>query len=151
MPEDTILLVIIVVWLLILTTVVLVGFRYLAKLGKTTKGKDLVKVLNKVLEKEKLNTKKLTTLDKELGNLEKNASLHIQKVGLVKFNPFKETGGDHSFSLALLDEQDSGIILTGLHTRERTRLYIKEVNEGLSKFELSKEEEKAISKAKANK
>jgi hypothetical protein len=63
---------------------------------------------------------------------------------LVKYNPFNESGGDHSFSLALLDGNKNGIIITSLHTRERTRLYIKDVVLGKTKITLSKEEQKAL-------
>ncbi len=59
---------------------------------------------------------------------------------MTKFNPFNESGGDHSFSLALLDGEKNGIIITSLHTRERTRMYVKEIFGGKSKSELSSEE-----------
>ena len=68
---------------------------------------------------------------------------------MVRFNPFSEMGGDHSFSVALLDGHDTGIIITGLHTRERTRVYIKPVNKGKSEYDLSKEELKALTSTKA--
>jgi hypothetical protein len=68
-------------------------------------------------------------------------------VGLIRFNPFNEIGGDHSFSLAILDGGDNGIIITGLHTRDRTRIYAKQVNKGKSDLELSTEEQKALLKA----
>jgi hypothetical protein len=56
-------------------------------------------------------------------------------------------GGDHSFSLALLDAHLTGFIITGLHTRERTRVYIKKIEEGKCKQDLSKEEREALKKA----
>jgi len=68
-------------------------------------------------------------------------------VSLVRFNPFSEMGGDHSFSLALLDAHLTGFIVTGLHTRERTRVYIKKIDGGKCKQDLSKEEREALKKA----
>lgn len=73
--------------------------------------------------------------------------MNVQKIGLVRFNPFNETGGDHSFSLALLDGNGNGFVMTGLHTRERTRLYIKPIRNLKSEYELSQEEQKAIKEA----
>jgi len=69
---------------------------------------------------------------------------YIQRVGLSKYNPFKETGGNNSFSLVLLDGNKNGIIITSLHTRERTRFYLKEVKSGKSLIELSEDEAKAL-------
>lgn len=70
---------------------------------------------------------------------------HVQKVGLVRFNPFANTGGDQSFILTLLDGEDNGIILTSLHSRGMTRWYAKSVANGKGvDHQLSKEEEHAM-------
>lgn len=104
--------------------------------------KDLIKISK---DKEfSNNTKDIKTLRSDIQEIVEASKLHIQRVGLIKFNPFSETGGDHSFSLALLDGNKNGIIITSLHTRERTRLYLKDVASGKAKIELSKEEQKAL-------
>lgn len=104
--------------------------------------KDLIKISkNKEFSN---NTKEIKVLQSEILNMKDLARLNIQKVGLTKFNPFNESGGDHSFSLALLDGNKNGIIITSLHTRERTRVYLKEVLSGKTKIDLSKEEQKAL-------
>jgi len=72
---------------------------------------------------------------------------HFQKLGLIRFNPFNETGGNNSFSLVLLDGKNNGWVMTGLHTRERTRLYVKPIKNLKSEYELSDEEKKALEKA----
>lgn len=139
------------VWLLILTIVV---WRMLALFNRLTRGvevTDLKKVLEKVLDREGQNEKEIVAAVKRIGYLEEDGKLHIQKVGLTRFNPFKELGGDHSFSLAILDAQDSGIIITSLHTRDRTRVYMKDVKKGKSGFELSSEEKKALLVAQKSK
>lgn len=139
------------VWLLVLTVFV---WRMLALFNKLTRGvevTDLKKVLEKVLDREGQNEKEIIEADKRIGHLEEDGKLHIQKVGLTRFNPFKELGGDHSFSLAILDAQDSGIIITSLHTRDRTRVYMKDIKRGKSSFELSGEEKKALLVAQKNK
>jgi hypothetical protein len=76
----------------------------------------------------------------------------LQKVGFVRFNPFSDTGGDQSFCLSVLDDEDSGIVLSSLHSRGQTRVYAKAVKKGKGKdFELSKEELETIKKAKKGK
>ncbi|OGM59751.1 hypothetical protein A2892_04865 [Candidatus Woesebacteria bacterium RIFCSPLOWO2_01_FULL_39_10b] len=109
----------------------------------------LFKTFNRLTDgvKEDLAKKGFTEVDKRLGFLEEDGKGHVQKIGLVKFNPFKELGGDHSFSLAILDGTDSGVVITGLHTRDRTRIYIKEIKKGKADLELSNEEKKALTQA----
>ena len=70
-----------------------------------------------------------------------------QKMSLIRYNPFSDTGGDLSFSLALLDLDDSGFVITGIHGRGVDRIYAKEVINGKSKHNLSDEEVAAIGKA----
>lgn len=101
-------------------------------------------MLDNLLEKEALNKKAIEDVKREVVRLEEEGRLHIQKLGFFRFNPFKELGGDHSFSLALLDGKDNGVLITGLHTRERTRVYVKGILRGKSKLELSKEEVRAL-------
>jgi len=122
-------------------------YRYFAlfnRLGKDIEVSDLKKVLEKLLGRVDENTENIKGIEKRIDLLEDDGKYHVQKVGLVRFNPFKELGGDHSFSLAILDGHDSGVIITGLHTRERTRIYMKDIKKGKSSSELSTEEEKAL-------
>ena len=73
--------------------------------------------------------------------------LLIQKVGVVRYNAFENTGSDLSFALALLDNKDNGIVLNGIFSRESSNLYAKPVISGKSSYSISEEEEKAIEKA----
>lgn len=142
-----ILLVGLFVWLLVLTGVTYLESRFIRRLTRGAQEKDLIKVLKRIVEKEELNSRDLERFKKELVRIEEEGLGHIQKIGLVRFNPFRETGGDHSFSLAVLDGNNTGFIITGLHTRERTRLYLKEIKKGKGDSELSGEEIKAFEKA----
>lgn len=71
----------------------------------------------------------------------------IQKIGMVRFNPFGNVGGDHSFSIALLDSKNDGIVLSGLYLREGARVYSKPIVSGKSEYQLSEEEKQALEKA----
>lgn len=94
-------------------------------------------------------TKKISDLEKVVADIKGNNLYNIQKVGLVRFNPFAETGGDQSFCLSLLDGEDSGLVISSLHSRETTRIYAKPVSKGKAAgYDLSAEEKQAVLKAK---
>jgi hypothetical protein len=71
----------------------------------------------------------------------------VQRVGVVRFNPFEDTGGNQSFALALLDSQQDGIVVSSLHSRQNTRIYLKAIVGGRSETALSDEEAEALRKA----
>lgn len=72
----------------------------------------------------------------------------IEKMELVRFNPFDDIGGDQSFILVLLDKNNSGVLLTSLHHRTFSRIYAKAIKNGQGdNITLSKEEKSAILKA----
>ena len=78
---------------------------------------------------------------------ELNSSLSGIKIGLTRFNPFEDLGGDQSFILCLLDQNSSGVIITSLHNRDLTRVYAKPIKNGEGEnFTLSKDEKSAILK-----
>lgn len=71
----------------------------------------------------------------------------ISRIGLVRFDAFADTGGAQSFSLALLDDDGDGIVLTSLHSRPTTRVYVKSIRRGVADAPLSGEEERALREA----
>jgi Protein of unknown function (DUF4446) len=71
----------------------------------------------------------------------------VRHVGLVRFSPFHDTGGDQSFALALLDGQGDGVVVTGLHSRNDSRLYAKPIERGSSSYSLTPEERNAMEQA----
>jgi len=122
-------------------------FTFIKRLTKGSKEATLIKILEKILTTQNQNLREIDLVRKEVEKLEDEGKFHVQKVGVVRFNPFKEIGGDHSFSLALLNAKDTGVVITCLHTRERTRVYMKAVKNGKSEHELSDEEKKALKEA----
>ena len=71
----------------------------------------------------------------------------VQRVGVIRFNPFNDTGSDQSFAVALLDAQGSGVVLSSLFSRASTRIFAKAVSEGESAYPLTDEEREAIDRA----
>lgn len=136
------------IWLLVLT---IFFWRTLSHYNKLTKGiseKSLRSVLEKLLKESDLNGKDINYLKDYCAKIEKDGLLHIQKVGLVRFNPFKDTGGDQSFVLSLIDGNDTGVIISGLYSRSGTRWYAKRVINGKGiDHELTDEEKKALKEA----
>ena len=136
-------------WLIILTALFSRFYMYYIKLIRNGKKDSISKLLDDVISKEEDNKKALELLRLEHDKLNKEGLSHIQKVGLVRFNPFKDTGGDQSFILALVDAGNTGVIISSLHTRTGTRWYAKGVVAGKGlEHELSSEEERALKGAK---
>lgn len=90
---------------------------------------------------------RLAELEKLYTNLTITASVASQKISIVRFNPFGDTGGDQSFALAVLDAHDSGYVLSSIHGRQGTRVYVKPIDFGKSRYTLSDEERQAMTQA----
>jgi len=88
-------------------------------------------------------------ISQEIEKIKEENKFSVQKVGIIRFNPFQEVGGDQSFSIALLDGKDDGVVVTSHYTRTDNRIYGKPVRAGKSEYLLSEEEKKAIEKAKS--
>lgn len=117
---------------------------FMQKLGN---GKNLEEDLetymyrvNKVEQQNNEITNQLEALDQELIKC-------IKKVGMVRYNAFKDVGSNLSFTLALLNEKNDGIVLNGIYAREMSNIYAKPIENGKSKYTLSEEEVQAIQKA----
>lgn len=85
----------------------------------------------------------------EINKIYKKMEGHYQKVGIVKYDAFHEMGGNLSFALAMLDENNNGWIFNAMHSREGCYTYIKEIVKGESSILLSEEEKAALEKAKS--
>lgn len=120
--------------------------RFTAALGGPDEG-SLEKLLATHIARVEQVDSRLANLDSEYKKLSVANSLASQKISIVRFNPFGDTGGDQSFSLAVLDAHDSGYVLTSIHGRQGTRVYVKPVDYGKSKYTLSQEEQQALSQA----
>lgn len=76
--------------------------------------------------------------------LEKRTRRSLQHIGMVRYNPFEDTGSDQSFAIAMLDDQRDGVVISSLHGRANTRIFAKPVADGASPHNLSDEETEAI-------
>ena len=80
-------------------------------------------------------------------NLDDEVAKCIQKVGIVRYSAFKDTGSDLSFAVAMLNENNDGVVFNGIYSREMSNIYAKSVKNGGSEYTLSEEEKEAIRRA----
>lgn len=137
-----------VIWLIVLTILFFqLSFHY-NKITKGISNKTLKSILDHLISQMEANAKDISTLKAYCDKIEKDGLLHIQKIGLLRFNPFKDTGGDQSFIISLVDANNTGVVISGLYSRSGTRWYAKQVIEGKGvEHELSDEEKNAIKNA----
>ncbi len=115
---------------------------------KGSQAKDLEGVIAEQLKKLKKQDKDIKKIFEEVSKLDEISQKSFQKIGVIRYNPFKDAGGDQSFSISLLDAKDNGFVLTSLYSREGMRVYAKPIKEGNSEYPLSEEEKEAVGKAK---
>jgi len=121
--------------------------KYKIFLNKLGNGKDIYEDLDNYMYRvervERQNAEVITGLK----ILQQDLSKCIQKVGIVRYSAFKDTGSDLSFALALLDEDNNGVVLNGIYSREMSNIYAKPVEKGIATYAVSEEEKQAIDKA----
>lgn len=126
------------------------------KLGKRiesiTQGSDagsLEAVLGSHLERVRQVVRDVDVVAARTAVIERDLQGSFGRIGLVRFNPFEETGGNQSFALALLDGRGDGFVVSSLHARAGTRVYAKAIVGGSSEAALSSEESEALRQALA--
>lgn len=110
-------------------------------------GKNMEELLLDYAERYRQLSERLASLEKAQAEAAVKSLKHIQRVGLIRFNAFDDVGSNQSFSVALLDAQNDGIVISSLYGRAESRLYAKPVTGGKSSYTLSEEEKQAIHQA----
>jgi hypothetical protein len=122
--------------------------KFMKKLGNGTNIDQILKKYLDDVSQIKQDNKEIkayyTKLDNDLNSC-------IQKIGLVRYNAFKDVGSDLSFAIALLDNNNNGVVFNGLYGSESSNIYAKPIKNGKSTYQLSHEEEYAIEIAEQNK
>jgi vacuolar-type H+-ATPase subunit D/Vma8 len=88
-------------------------------------------------------------MEQDIENIQKNLQITYQKMGLVKYDAFREMSGALSYSLALLDKDNNGVLISSMYSREGCYTYAKDVVNGKCALNLSEEEEEALKQAVA--
>ena len=110
----------------------------------SSEAKDLEEIIYKQIKKTNEVDGEIKKLIEDSGKIRENMAKCVQKVGVVRFNPFGDVGGNQSFIIALLDNSLNGVIIQSLYSREGVRVYSKQIKDGKSEYALGKEEEEAI-------
>jgi hypothetical protein len=118
--------------------------RRLQGLTRGTDGRSLESILEAHLDKVYSVAREVDELAARAAVLERTQERAFQRLGLVRFNPFEDTGGNQSFALALLDQHGDGFIVSSLHARAGTRVYGKAITAGKAEAALSSEEAEAL-------
>lgn len=109
--------------------------------------KNLKEVLFKQIDKTKNQEEIINGIIARVKNLENISERSFQKIGVVRFNPFNNLGGNQSFVIALLDGQNNGFVISSLFIKEGNRVYAKAIKDGKSEHPLSDEEQEALKRA----
>jgi len=109
--------------------------------------KDLKEILFKQIEKTKKQEETINKIIERIKNLENISEKSFQKIGVVRFNPFNNLGGNQSFVIALLDKQNNGFVISSLFIKDGNRVYAKAIKNASSEHPLSAEEIEAIKRA----
>lgn len=140
-------IILIIAFIVAIVKLQMLNKRYKTFMKKIGDGKNIEEDLENYMYKVERVEKQNAEISNHLKNLDTDVSKCIQKVGIVRYSAFKDTGSDLSFALALLDENNDGIVLNGIYSREMSNIYAKPVEKGASSYTLSEEEKQAIDKA----
>lgn len=137
--------------LLIILIVQMIQFNQLKKKYNTFMGgkeaKTLEEKLDKIIEENKYIRDLSEENKKDIKRIVKEKELCFNRVGIKKYDAFKQMGGNLSFSVCLLNERKDGYIINSVHSSEGCYTYIKEIKSGLCELELSNEEKEALTEA----
>ena len=119
---------------------------FMEKLGNGSNIKEDLDVYMRRVGNTEEEIRKLSLYYKELDEKSKKC---LQKVGIVRYNAYKDTGSDLSFAVCILDEENNGVVFNGIYSRDMSNIYAKPIEKGLSKYKITPEEQEAINRAMA--
>ena len=118
--------------------------KFMKKIGN---GNNIDEMLKKYISRVEEVDEKNDEIMEYCNRLDKDISLCIRKMGIVRYSAFKDTGSDLSFALALLNDNNDGVLLNGIYSREMSNIYAKPVERGNSPYKITEEENEAIKRA----
>ena len=143
----TMIIILFVGFIILLVNNVKMNNKYKNFMKKLGNGKNIEEDLENIMYKVDRVEKQNAEIMNFCKGLDEDLSKCIQKVGIVRYSAFKDTGSDLSFAVALLDENNDGVVFNGIYSIEMSNIYAKPVEKGNSKYTLSNEELQAIDRA----
>ena len=145
---NCVLLIITIINIIMLTKTNKKYIKFMKKMGN---GNNLAEMLKDYLDDVKEIKQDNSEIKAYYTKLDSDIASCIQKIGLVRYNAFKDVGSDLSFAIALLDGNDTGVVLNGLYGSDSSNIYAKPIKGGVSTYQLSEEEKYALEIAEQNK
>ena len=125
--------------------------RYISFMNKIGNGNNLDEMLKTYLKDVDEIKRDNSEIKAYYTKLDRDIASCIQKVGIIRYNAFRDVGSDLSFAIALLDKDDNGVVLNGIYGSDSSNIYAKPIKNGTSSYQLSEEEKYAIDIAEQNK
>jgi hypothetical protein len=141
--------IVVFIWLIIISVLLVYLWLSLRPIF-SSRGRGVKQTIQDSILKNDTLLSQIKNLTTDLMSQKEKSKSGLQKIGLVRFNPFDRIGGTQSYSLAVLNLKGSGAVITFLYTRTGVRIYVKEIQDYKNKekdTELTKEEKKAIQEA----
>lgn len=117
------------------------------KLMRGVEGENLEKIITSYMDKIDEVKEESKEVREIYNNIDERVKKSIQNVAIVRYKAFENVGSDLSFSLALLDDNNDGIIITSIYGRDESFTYAKPINKGISRYDLSEEEKQVLKEA----
>ena len=117
------------------------------KMMRGMEGKNIEDLLLSHIDEVKQAVRKVDSLSTNYQRLESISKECIQKVGIIRFNAFEDMGSDLSFAIALLNHQNSGVVVSSIYSRNECHTYAKPIISGNSSYFLTEEEKQALGQA----
>ena len=136
-----------IVWLILLQVRLSRMVRQYTHWMAGSDGQDLAEMLTRHVDQVREATGTVTALQAKARQLERALKHCMQWMGIVRFNPFRDTGGNQSFAWAIVDDNGDGVVLSSLYAREGTRMYAKPLFKWESPYALTEEEQQAVVQA----
>jgi hypothetical protein len=124
--------------------------RMIAQYRRLMEGTDsasLEQALNAYVGEVRQALETVSDLESKTRRMDRTLKHSMQWMGIIRFNPFRNTGGAQSFAWAIVDGHGDGIVVSSLHARENTRVYAKPLHRWESAHTLTDEEKQAIARA----
>ncbi|MEK7184893.1 MAG: DUF4446 family protein [Patescibacteria group bacterium] len=150
MDSTTIAFALLIIVILILISFIIYLNQKLNKFLLGSDSKNLADSIDSIKSSLKESEIFKNEMEKYLISVEKRLHKSIQSIHTVRFNPFKGTGsgGNQSFATAIINQDESGVVISSIYSREHTSVFSKPIKNGISEYELSNEEKEAIEEAK---
>ena len=147
---SVILCILVIAFIVLLVKLFSINKKYKTFINKLGNGNNIEEDLENYMYRVERVEKQHAEIRGLINAIDTNMASCIQKIGIVRYNAFKDTGSDLSFALAMLDEKNNGVVLNGIYSREMSNIYAKPVENGKSIYTISEEEQQAIQKAMEN-